>query len=218
MKWPQSHPAAKVGCWPFAAAGSGSRAACSGSSPAPRAGGPWGGRGSGCAPKGHPHPAALDRTAAVPGTAPALSRWQLGHNFPGTPAAPSAPGFKLREVEPLSAPIPPPPDTPPPALASAQPSRPVPDPSGPSGLAMPGNGEFPRDPYLGHGEQRLHRDAAGCAAAGGGSTTLRSCVEQRHPGCWPWVRHCLTRFHQGRSEPSPVRSCPAQGKMCFFRT
>lgn len=103
-------------------------------------------------PEGHPHPANPDRAAAAPGAAPALSRRQLEHNFPGTPALLSAPGFKPREVEPLAGPIPPLPDTPPPARASARPCRPVPEVS--SGFAVPGSSEFPRDPYLGHGEQR----------------------------------------------------------------
>lgn len=52
---------------------------------------------------------------------------------------------------------------------------------------------------------------------GRGSTALWSCEEQCHPGPRPWVRHPWARFCRGRSEPSPVRSCPAQGRVGFFQ-
>lgn len=175
-----------------------------------RAGGLQGGRGSGCRPEGHP--ANPDRAAAAPGAAPALSRRQLEHNFPGTPALLSAPGFKPREVEPLAAPIPPLPDTPPPARASARPCRPVPVPEVFSGFAVPGSSESPRDPYLGHGE--LHR--ARCRGRGlHHAPVLCGAASPRFPAA---ISPLQARLRQGRSEPSPVRCCPAQGRMCFFKT
>lgn len=166
--------------------------------------------GEAVSPRRAPAPGSPVRAAAAPGAAP--SRRQHGHNFP---APPSAPGFKPREVEPLAAPIPPPLGTSPPALASVRPSRPVPVPEVPSGLAVPGNGEFPREPCLGHGEKGyigMLRDAPPRAGAPPRSGSVWSCGNPVPGPGLATPGSVLSR--KERAEPGPVLPCP--GKDVLF--
>lgn len=134
-RWPRAAPAAARGCWPFSAAGSCSRAACSGSLAAPRAAGlgEVAPSGPGC-----PRPPAAPLPVSVPLPVPVRAGGSSVTTFPRTDSPPPGAGFKPREVEPLAAPGPSSPDTPPPSPAPAPVPAALSGPRGPRGA--PGAG------------------------------------------------------------------------------